>query len=93
MTDAQKARMRRYERLRTQYEDIHREHPGSTNAQVLEEMARRGCGGEPAAGLHPCVRPPGGTERDKGAYRGDVLLTEPRVLQPGAFAYSPVKTA
>lgn len=50
MTDAQKARMRRYERLRTQYEDIHREHPGSTNAQVLEEMARRGCGGMHSSG-------------------------------------------
>lgn len=45
MTEAQRARKRRYERLRTQYEDILREHPGSTNAQVLEEMARRGCGG------------------------------------------------
>ncbi len=45
MTYAQRARKLRDLQLKREFEDILLQYPGSTNAQVLEEMVRRGSGG------------------------------------------------
>lgn len=45
MTMAQRARKSRDLMLKSEYESILMQYPGSTNAQVLEEMVRRGSGG------------------------------------------------
>lgn len=45
MTPAQRARQQRDIRLLGQYEMLKEQHPGSTDAQLFKELARRGCQG------------------------------------------------